>query len=416
MARQAAVKRAIVALTLLALAALLFGHDRVRDFVHGHGARGAGPAAPREAGGHDADVRDVRDVRGNREAGDGEAPAGSVDPALLPSRGVMDEATVTALLPHLAHATWVRYDPLALVRVVPDLQLTMPWPEHAGGAVTLASNNLGFREDVPTAPRAPRAPGTRVAVLGDSHTFGLVENRESFANLLEARLSAERPDAPCEVLNGGVTGTGPYESRALLGVLLAELEPQAVVFVLYAGNDFLNALAFADAEARRPRQPMPLAAQQRLVAARAVERDRLAQATNQAHSFRYRAGDADRALLAALQDVLEMAQYCAERHARFLVAVLPCKEDCDRGDMEHMRAVLDTLQLCDEDLAVNGRLAARCVEALSAAGVDVVDLLPALRDQDRPMFWKRDHHLGVDGHRAVSRALLAPLRELLDRR
>jgi hypothetical protein len=331
------------------------------------------------------------------------------EPAEIRSR-VLDEAAVSELLPHLAGATWVRYDPLAIVRVVPDLELDIPWPEHAGGKMTLRTNAQGFREDEDT-PAV--AAGPRVLVLGDSHTFGLVENDESFPNLIEQKLRSERGGAPCEVINAGASGTGPFETRALLGLLLAELQPDLVVFVLYAGNDYLNTQAFADFEARRPRTPLPRDAQLRFKAARERERERMAQHMSQVHTFKYRTGDCEVALAATLECLREMAMYCSERGARFLVAVLPPKEDVDLGDLGHMRAVRDELELCDEDFALVRRLTEHCLLGLEAAHIPALDLTPQLTGKPVPLYWTRDHHLDVAGHRAVALALLDPVRSLL---
>ena len=81
------------------------------------------------------------------------------------------------------------YDPWTYFRQRPNIVEKEPWPERADGQWMLRTNDLGFREDA--ALPVPR-PALRVLVTGDSHTDGVCNNDESFANLLEARLRAHQ--------------------------------------------------------------------------------------------------------------------------------------------------------------------------------------------------------------------------------
>lgn len=58
------------------------------------------------------------------------------------------------------------------------------WQEHPKGAIRLAVNNLGFREDSDT-KRQKDLETYRILVTGDSHMDGVVYNSESFANRKE---------------------------------------------------------------------------------------------------------------------------------------------------------------------------------------------------------------------------------------
>lgn len=87
-----------------------------------------------------------------------------------------------------------RLDPVAMLVPRPDLDEHWFWPEHPAGGFRLHTNADGFRKDVPT--RA-EPPDLRVLVTGDSHTFGLVDNGESYPNLLEECLAAARPGSRC---------------------------------------------------------------------------------------------------------------------------------------------------------------------------------------------------------------------------
>ena len=107
------------------------------------------------------------------------------------------------------------YDLVAYLLPGPNHERTWTWPEHPAGRLTRRTNNLGFQEDHVT-EREKR--GVRILVAGDSHTAGLVANRESFANLVESRLGDEPDWQGLEVINAGVAYTAraprPRSTRA----------------------------------------------------------------------------------------------------------------------------------------------------------------------------------------------------------
>ncbi len=138
---------------------------------------------------------------------------------------------------------FVRPHPVLGVEHVPDSGRRYGFPEHPAGVVELRNNNLGLREDAPT--ELAKAPDTyRVLVLGDSQTDGLVYNAESFVNVAEARLNerSPRPDGRrWELLNAGVITYQPVQSYLWWRAYGRALHADAVVLVLYAGNDLLDA-------------------------------------------------------------------------------------------------------------------------------------------------------------------------------
>lgn len=74
----------------------------------------------------------------------------------------------------------------------------------------------------------------RIAVLGDSFTFGIgVDNNKTFSKILEEK-------SGCEVLNMGVSGYSP--SQYLLGLEKKGLKynPDAVIVSIYTGNDIYD--------------------------------------------------------------------------------------------------------------------------------------------------------------------------------
>jgi hypothetical protein len=101
----------------------------------------------------------------------------------------------------------------------PNVNLEFAWPEHQKGKIIFRTNNLGFREDNDTAIK--KADHTvRILVTSDSHTDGVVNNAESFPNLLEDKLNAGSISPGFEVINGGV---GYYTFQNYAGFLRKHL-------------------------------------------------------------------------------------------------------------------------------------------------------------------------------------------------
>ncbi|HEX5010893.1 MAG TPA: GDSL-type esterase/lipase family protein [Planctomycetota bacterium] len=291
----------------------------------------------------------------------------------------------------------MEYDPLAMIVLRADKSYTFPFPEAEGGKISFATNNLGFREDAPT---ELQKNGRRILVLGDSQTEGVVNNKESFANVLEARLSQRGP--PVEVINGGIGTTGPHN---YLGLLLKHLDlrPDVIVVTIYDGNDFAHALQVEDTLRGRKVEPFPLAARE---ASKTRWPEQLPQSFNQAAVFHADPSAIDRALAATLTACRELARQADAIHARVIFLALPAKPDIDHDDDELQATMLETIGITREDVAVNCQLGARLLAALAAEGRETLDLLPVLRQAQGPLYWRKDYHLNVAGHAAVAAALL----------
>jgi lysophospholipase L1-like esterase len=77
----------------------------------------------------------------------------------------------------------------------------------------------------------------RIVLLGDSFAFGWgVEHEESFAHLLESKLS-KRIGKPVEVINTGVPGYSTFQQVAVFEELGAKFNPDAVL-LFFVENDF----------------------------------------------------------------------------------------------------------------------------------------------------------------------------------
>jgi hypothetical protein len=337
------------------------------------------------------------------------APLPEVDPASLAGNR-LDEATARQLLQHLQANPSVVYDPVAIVRPAPNLCKTYTWPERPDGTLTIVTNGQGLREDEEV---APVKAGVRVLVVGDSHTFGLVDNSETFANRLEDALDPLPDGTRCEVVNAGVGGTGPYEELGSIEEFLS-LDPDLVLVVFFDGNDFLNCVRFARFFSKQSTPPFSDEQTARQEAARERGGSRLAEGFRQAYDFALRPENAQIGLEAAIERCRAMAGLCAAHDVGFLLAVLPSKVEVDGADDRELSdALLDDLGLTQQQFDLNRRLAVRLIERLRADGLTVVDLYEPLRAEPRPLYWRRDHHLATAGHALVAELLEAPVRAAL---
>ena len=85
----------------------------------------------------------------------------------------------------------------------------------------------------------PKPPGEyRILVTGDSFTFAeQVNQQETFTQLLEDRLNAERPGRRYRVLNAGSNGWATANEAVYLTKEGVRFQPDVVVVALYLGND-----------------------------------------------------------------------------------------------------------------------------------------------------------------------------------
>jgi len=104
--------------------------------------------------------------------------------------------------------------------------------------VRISSQGLRERE------LGPKESGEfRILVIGDSFTMGWgVSYEETYPHVLEELLNAAHPDKRITVINGGVSGYGPWQERIFLNERGWNLEPDLVLLQLYPENDIANTL------------------------------------------------------------------------------------------------------------------------------------------------------------------------------
>ena len=346
----------------------------------------------------------------------------------------------------------------------PNVDVSVPLAEHAGGSFRFRTNDRGLRRDADTPEDKPPS-AFRVLVLGDSQTDGYVDNDESFSSLLEAdlagRLAAGRRP---EVLNAGVAGYSPAQEYLWYDVHGAELEPDLVLVVFYPGNDALDLLdpgkPNVDPEtgrAIRPReedeneaggspeglrlgllaryavQVGPLAGPWRqlglpggLTEAGGFPTETLTQVFRTCHGCylqslqqAVRAKRDPRAMQQAVARsgaiLTRLDRDVRERGGRLAVAILPTRAQVEPSlaGSSH-RTVAALLGLAEPDLTYEDEVARAVQEHLAAAGVPTLPLRDPLGAAagGEPLYYSRDWHLNADGHRAAAAALASGLAEL----
>ena len=291
----------------------------------------------------------------------------------------------------------------------PNWSKTYDWPEHPRGKIEFRTNNLGLREDSDTA--VPKPPGVRrILVTGDSHTEGSVYNSESWANRLEALLEEQAPPGVrYEVLNAA---SGHFAAQHYLAVFekFERLHPDAFVIGLYTGNDFLEAIAFAErqGELETPKRPEGYEAIERFKERDGSLYQAIGQAVNQIHFFHAFPALEQTALELTERAFREIQDRARAAGVEFVVVLLPTKLDVEwETDAERNEAMKAGLGLGAADLAVNRDLALALEHWLDAEGIPWVDVIDAMQAGTTEYYWMQDYHLNVAGHELVARELLA---------
>jgi hypothetical protein len=95
-------------------------------------------------------------------------------------------------------------------------------------------NSRGFHDVERKPQKEPNA--YRIVALGDSFAFGSVPYQHSYLTLLEQHLN--RSGLRAEVINMGISGTGPRDYLALFANEGLQFQPDMVLVSFFIGNDF----------------------------------------------------------------------------------------------------------------------------------------------------------------------------------
>lgn len=127
-------------------------------------------------------------------------------------------------------------DPELCFAPVPERTVSFTGVLHKfPGPVQQEFNAEGYRG--PAVAPTPLPDTLRIAVLGDSYTYGFgVEEPDTFVRLVEQDLRARRPQTPPEVVNFGVPGYNTFQYARWYVTKVRALRPQVVV-IFHVEND-----------------------------------------------------------------------------------------------------------------------------------------------------------------------------------
>lgn len=267
-----------------------------------------------------------------------------------------------------------------------------PVPGGSRGPVRI--NRAGFRgADVPTEPK----PGTvRIALIGDSETFGeSLRDEETIPGQLERILNAGGGAPAYEVLNFGVIGYNTAQELAWLRKKALAYRPSLVV-LYYVFNDpeIHSPIVFAESGWARWSYLYHFIQYSRH-ALRTLDEQRLAAGS----TVSYYLGLHDSVYFEATRAILrEMSRSLAERGIPMMLLIAPeIFEVADFGDRYPYAAVH------------------RKLAALASADLVVVDPLPALHERfpDPRRLWVSDFdpHKNGDANAVIADVLARRIRE-----
>jgi lysophospholipase L1-like esterase len=286
----------------------------------------------------------------------------------------------------------------------------------------IAVNDAGVRDDEPLGAKVPGE--RRILVLGDSLVLAVqVPFEATFGERLEARLNEARGAVRWRVVNGGVQGYGPIESRRLFEHLADRVDPDLVLFTVFVGNDALEAAdaarraearasAFASASedaaraVRRVVRRSMVLQMARLRAEMVLARFGTSRAAPERPLATYLAdppAEVARGLAAAADAVGAVARLARQRGAATGVVLMPARFQVDDGDFERLAAAVRAAG----GTLVRDAATERFRRALAPLGLPTLDLLPVLRGEPDPagLFFQENVHLTPRGHRVVGDAL-----------
>jgi len=286
----------------------------------------------------------------------------------------------------------------------------------------IAINGSGVREDGEIGPKAPRE--RRVVVLGDSIVLAVqVPLRQTFCKRLEDRLNARADGYLYRVIDAGVQGYGPVEEVLFYERVMARLQPDFVLLVLYVGNDAEEAARSAF-RLTPGSAPIPDAAQASLSSPlrRIVRRSmvlqtvrlRVVSVTNRFSGLAppepplqtFAASPAPRiarGLEVTRNAVARLNGDTRQSGARLGIVFMPARLQVDDGDYGRLREIVSG---AGGEL-VRDAATVRFNESLASLDVPRFDLLPVMRAAlpGQDLFFQQTAHLTPHGHEIVADGL-----------
>jgi len=279
----------------------------------------------------------------------------------------------------------------------PNFPVKYEWKEHPAGFIQKYTNNLGFVERDSTFPTKPDS-SIRILVTGDSHIDGVVNNEESFPNLLELNLNSAYKNKKAEVLNAAA---GFYSFNNYAGILkkFQYLKPDLFIVTIYTGNDFIEGLLY-DPE-NQNFVPALQTFWYRLVKLKFQLQTKMAstQSTNQVLFFKTFPKKKEQALNLAKKYFSEIKKMCVANSTQLLVVFLPTKLEADKKFRDDVK---NKSGWTDEDLNINKTMTDSLISWLNAQSILQLNVTKSIANKDQKLFWDMDQHLNIEGHKILA--------------
>jgi hypothetical protein len=285
-------------------------------------------------------------------------------------------------------------------------------------ATDIAVNGAGFRDEQELGPKP--ANERRILLLGDSLVLSVqVPFSQTFGELLEARLNQRAASVHYRVVNAGVQGYGPVEELLYFKKIVATVQPDLVIVVVFVGNDAEEAVR--SAPKLRPDAPDTPSLRTRL--RRLVRRSmvlqivrlRVVSATERftptiappepplqsyAAAPAPRIGEGLAISRTCLDDINKLA---ATVGARTAIVLMPARFQVDDGDYGRLvESVTSAGGALVRDAATD-----RFRAALAPLNLPLLDVLPDMRRTlpGPDLFFQQKVHLTTHGHEVVAASL-----------
>jgi len=282
------------------------------------------------------------------------------------------------------------------------------WPEYKKDSIILKTNNLGFREDSDTNVKKLKDV-IRILVTGDSQIDGVVNNSESFPNVLEAQLNSTNQTFKFEVINGGVGHYG-FEHYELFLHKYLFLKPDKYIVVIYTGNDFLDSARIVEVELGfNGRPPQYLASLQKC-----MHDGITSQVMNQIYYFKTFPQMREKVIKHVIEIMLRVNELCKQYKIDFMVVFLPTKADVEwKTDNRRLEEEKECLGFSEADLSINKDLKDDLIKFLFQHNIKYIDIYKDMVNKNVEFYWKKDYHLNDQGHRFLADMVYEKCNEFL---
>ena len=295
-------------------------------------------------------------------------------------------------------------------------------------------NSQGFK-DVEYAK--DKTQGTyRIVGVGDSFTFGVPPYPYNFLTLLEDSLNAMPALPPVELINMGISSTGPPDYLALVTDEVLALKPDMVLLSFFIGNDIK--------ESSRDPQKRSIFSYFYLTSAlyylykttTGLSRNNLFTSYGEGHaycdscstfkpdeyvdieakrSYVFQRGNTDylRHANDALAYMKDIENLCDHSGIRLVVALIPDEMQINQSLRQQVISHAKVPAGKWDNLQPNQRVA----DELRKEGVTVIDLLPAFAafPKDTSLYRPNDSHWNIRGNRLAAEKLAEVLPGLIEK-